>query len=32
MTKEINENLKNSSKYWVGDIDYIHGDVRVKSH
>ena len=32
MTKEINENFKNSTKYWICDIDYIDGDVRVKDH
>ena len=32
MTKEINQNLKNSTKYWICDIDYIDGDVRVKDH
>ena len=32
MTKEINENFKNSTKYWICDIDYIDDDIRVKDH
>ena len=32
MTKEDNENIKNSTKYWIFDNDYIDNDVKVRDH
>ena len=30
ITKEDNENFKNSTKCWIGDNDYINNDVKVR--
>ena len=32
MTKESNEDFKNSRKYWICDNDYIDTDVKVRDH
>ena len=32
MTKEDNENFKNSSKCWICDIDYVDNDVKVRDN
>ena len=32
MTKEDNEDFKNSTKCWICDNDYINSDVKVKDH
>ena len=32
MTKENNENFKNSTKCWICDNDYIDNDVKVRDH
>ena len=32
MTKEENENFKNSTKCWICDNDYIDGDGKVRDH
>ena len=32
MTKEDNENFKNSTKCWICDNDYIDNDVKVRDH
>ena len=32
MTKEDNENFKNSSKCWICDIDYVNNDVKVRDN
>ena len=32
MTKENNENFKNSTKCWTCDNDYIDNDVKVRDH
>ena len=32
MTKEDNENFKNSTKCWICDSDYIDNDVKVRDH
>ena len=32
MTKEDNENFKNSSKCWICDNDYVDNDVKVRDH
>ena len=32
MTKKDNEDLKNATKFWVFDNDYLEGDVNVRYH
>ena len=32
MTKEDNENFKNSSKCWICDTDYVDNDVKVRDN
>ena len=32
MTKEDNEDFKNSTKYWIGVNDYADNDVKVRVH
>ena len=32
MTKEDNEDFKNSTKFWIWDNDYIDTDVKVRGH
>ena len=32
ITKEDNEDFKKSIKFWISDIDYIDGDVKVRGH
>ena len=32
MTQEDNEDLKNSSKCWICDNDYIDNDVKIRDH
>ena len=32
MTKESNEDFKNSAKCWICDNDYVDNDVRVRDH
>ena len=32
MTKEDNENLKNSTKFWICDNDYIGNGLKVRDH
>ena len=32
MTKEGNENIKNSTKYWICDNDCIDNDIKVRDH
>ena len=32
MTKEDNENFKNSTKCWICDNDYVDNDVKVRDH
>ena len=32
MTKEHNEDVENSNKYWICDNDYIDTDVKVRDH
>ena len=32
MTKEHNENFKNTTKYWICDNDYFDNDVKVRDH
>ena len=32
MTKEDNEDFENSTKCWICDNAYVHGDVKVRGH
>ena len=32
MTKENNEDFKNSTKFWIFNNDYIDSDVKVRAH
>ena len=32
MTKDDNDDFENSTKYWICDNDYNHGDVKVRDH
>ena len=32
MTKEDNEDFKNSTKFWIFNNDYIDSDVKVRDH
>ena len=32
MTKEDNENFKNSTKCWICDNDYVDNDAKVRDH
>ena len=32
MTKEDNENFKDSTKCWICDEDYVNKDVKVRNH
>ena len=32
MTKEDNEDFKNSTRYWICGNDYVHNDVKVRNH
>ena len=32
MTKEGNKGFRNSPKFWICDIYYVHNDVKVRDH